>query len=142
MGPNPDANARVTALVVADEGDDRSSLVEAVQGLGLVVRVASGFLDAREALAHDPPDVLVTELRLGAYNGLHLALRGKAVRPGMKAIVVTRTADPVLQKEAAGIGAELLVREPDTTWIASLLASIGTITPDGRLIAVKPAEGA
>src|ERR1700720_2366972 len=45
---------------------------------GLVLRDKSGvvactdFVTARKRLLEDPPDLLVTNLRLEAYNGLHL----------------------------------------------------------------------
>ena len=43
-----------------------------LQGVA-VVRVCESFESARRELFRQPPDLLITNLRLEAYNGLHLA---------------------------------------------------------------------
>ena len=40
--------------------------------------VTADFQTAKSELDEHPPDFLVTELRLGAFNGLHLAVRAQA----------------------------------------------------------------
>jgi DNA-binding response OmpR family regulator len=73
------------------------------------VTLVTSFSAGRESLdAH--PDVLVSEIRLGAFNGLHLALRAQS--QGIPAIVFGDT-DPVLQREADKIGATYLTPECD-----------------------------
>ena len=131
----------VSALVVAPDDSDRAALVEALRHLGVAVHVAADFGAARDLLAAILPDVLITELRLGAYNGLHLVLRCKAVRPQMRAIVLTRAADPVLEREAEQLDAELVVKEGAVDWISRILATLGPVVGNGRLV-TKPADGA
>ena len=73
------------------------------------VTVVRSFAAARDGLA-TLPDLLVSEVRLGAFNGLHLALRAHA--RGIPAIVVGNP-DVVLQREAEKIGATYLTADCD-----------------------------
>jgi len=51
------------------------------------------------------PDLLITELKLGEYNGLHLALRARA--NSLPAMVIGDP-DPVLERDAFEFGATFL----------------------------------
>ena len=62
----------------------------------------------RALLARMAPDILVASVRLGRHNGLHLSLLASLER-GMKATIVVGDADPVLESEAARMGARYLV---------------------------------
>jgi FixJ family two-component response regulator len=65
-----------------------------------------------------PPDVLVTDIRLQGFNGLHLVLR----RPvGTYAIVMSAFPDPVLQTEAVRLGAPFLGKPVETRQLLELL---------------------
>lgn len=132
----------MSALIVTPDASDRGLLTDALRGLGADVDVAYDFHDAKQRLTLTPPDVLITDLRLAAYNGLHLVLRARAVRPQMKAFVLTRTPDPVLQYEATQLGAELVVKEASGGWIAAIVAAIGPLFAGGGHLAGKPVEGA
>jgi DNA-binding NtrC family response regulator len=61
--------------------------------------VRTDFASARRELDEHPPDLIVTEVRLGAFNGLHLAIRAHGRGVATQTIVVG-TPDPVLQAEA------------------------------------------
>jgi hypothetical protein len=63
------------------------------------VSLMTDFDAARHELNVRPPHLLVTELKLGAFNGLHLALRARTQCPRVQAIVIGE-ADCVLQAEA------------------------------------------
>jgi hypothetical protein len=71
------------------------------KALGHQVALATTFAGGR-ALLETAPDLLVAEVKLGEYNGLHLALRAQAA--GVPAIVIG-PADTVLEREAAALGA-------------------------------------
>ena len=58
--------------------------------------MASEFIKAK-ALLDTRPDFLITEVKLGAYNGLHLAIR--AAGQHTPTIVIGHM-DPILQREA------------------------------------------
>ncbi len=83
-------------LLVAPDGGILRGLVPSLRASGYAPKVVADFAAAKEALAARP-DLLVTELKLGAYNGLHLAIRASV--QGTPAIVVGDP-DPVLESEA------------------------------------------
>jgi DNA-binding NtrC family response regulator len=84
--------------------------ISALSLVGFQTRVADSFEEARDMLVAQPPAVLVADIRLGAYNGLHLVLRGKQARPNMAAIVTTDWPDKVLMAEAEAMGATFLLK--------------------------------
>src|SRR5262245_58613491 len=57
------------------------------------VEGCSDFKEARQLLLGDPPDLLVSNLRLGVYNGLHLVYVSALSRTGVRSIVYSDTAD-------------------------------------------------
>ena len=61
-------------------------------------------------LIAEHPDLLITDLRLGPYNGLHLVLWGRTEHPEMATLVTSRIADPVLEAEARRQRAQFLLR--------------------------------
>jgi DNA-binding NtrC family response regulator len=64
------------------------------------------FPRARKTLlSEEPPALLVTNLRLGAYNGLHLVFLAKTSRAGTASIVYAEPMDLGLAREAQRIGA-------------------------------------
>lgn len=142
MRPTPEASGVASALIVGPDRGDRALLGDALRVLGIVVNEAADFHRAKEVLVSTPPDALITELRLGAYNGLHLVLRCKTERPQVKAIVLARAPDPVLQQEAAELDAAFVVREGDGAWIGSIVAALGSLAPNRQVLALPPAEGA
>ena len=98
---------RPVALIVGSN----QSVSEASSELltcGFAVISAGDFAAAKSLLLSHPPDVLITEIRLGEYNGLHLVLRGKSARPEMAALVYFEAPDVVLAREADGLGATVL----------------------------------
>ena len=93
---------RFRILVVAQEQKVSEKLTSWVKALGHQVVLATTFAGGRAQL-EAAPDLLVTELKLGEYNGLHLALRAQAA--GIPAIVVG-PADDVLERDAEALGAQ------------------------------------
>lgn len=96
-------------LVVSAEPALLAARVTALRRSGFSARAAASFPDARRALEHEPPpEVLVTDVRLGPYNGLHLVAVARVEFPRTVAIVVG-VQDHVLEVEAAGLGARYLM---------------------------------
>jgi DNA-binding NtrC family response regulator len=77
--------------------------------MGFQVTVSDNFRDARGRLTAAPA-LLVTELRLGEYNGLHLVFRAKSIRSDIAAMIRTQIADPLLQLEAERMGATFVLK--------------------------------
>ena len=96
-------------LFIGPEGGGRPPMVDALRSLGYTFAIADDFHEAKRVLAAQPPDLLVTHVRLGEYNGLQLVLRGKMTRPEMAAIVVADAPDPVLARDLEEMHATLVL---------------------------------
>jgi CheY-like chemotaxis protein len=111
-----------SALVVEPNEVDLVRVVSVLAGAGFTVTATDNYQDARNRLAAAPPLVLVTEIRLGAFNGLQLALRAEAAGGRRVSVVVTSAfPDPVLQRDADRVGATFALK-PLTA--AALLAAV------------------
>lgn len=77
--------------------DDDPGFVETFGALlrheGYSVAVALTASDARDYLTSHTPDVLITDVRLGAQNGWQLAKFARTHQPDLRVIVVTGCAD-------------------------------------------------
>ena len=91
-------------LVVARDPQLAERLIGWLEESGREATLAASFADAGEHLAARP-SLVITELKLGEYNGLHLAL--KAFVAGIPAIVIGPE-DPVLRRDADKIHAAYL----------------------------------
>lgn len=96
-------------MFIGPQAEHRPEMIDALRELGLTFAIAESFHEAKRVLGAQPPSLLVTHVRLGEYNGLQLVLRGKMIRPGMAAIVVTDRPDPVLERDVAEMDATLLL---------------------------------
>jgi DNA-binding response OmpR family regulator len=81
------------------------------------------FEAARPRLTATSPDVLVSAVQLGEYNGLHLAIIGRDRRPALVAVVVGPH-DAVLAKEAEQHGTTY-IKEPTTE--EALVSKLATL---------------
>jgi hypothetical protein len=89
-------NEHPTILLVAPAGGTARSFVSSLRAAGYSLKVVDDFAAAKEALGARP-ELLITELKLGAYNGLHLAIRAGVQGT---ATIVVGDPDPVLEAEA------------------------------------------
>lgn len=98
----------VEILVVSADPHVLSDRVTALRRAGFSARASSSFPDARRMLEEGPaPEILVTDVRLGPYNGLHLVAVARVEFPRAFAVVIGG-ADHVLEVEATGLGARYL----------------------------------
>lgn len=115
--------AHSRALVVAPTPEIAQSLVDWLSAHGHEVVLLNDFAAARQELDARPPSLLVTELKLGAFNGLHLTLRARARTPSVTAIVIG-DADCVLQAEAREQHTRYLVRPFDERTFAGIVGEM------------------
>jgi DNA-binding NtrC family response regulator len=99
-----------SVLVVEPSPGEAVEIVSALSELGLPVTVSETFTDAKTQLLAQPR-LLITELRLGEYNGLHLVVHGTAARTDMAAVVMSRIDDPVLTAESERLGATFVQKD-------------------------------
>jgi DNA-binding response OmpR family regulator len=97
-------------LLVDDDLSLLGALSRFLADSGFEVVPCSTFEDAKREIATWRPDILVTDVRLGAFNGLQLALLARDVRPDVRVVVFSGYDDPVLKEEARRIGATYLVK--------------------------------
>jgi len=81
-------------------------------GAGYAVVSASSFQAARKALDCVEPDLLIADIRLDAFNGLHLAILSRIERPGTPVIITHVCADSILECEAKRCEAAAFVVDP------------------------------
>jgi DNA-binding NtrC family response regulator len=92
--------------------DDRAVLGLVEQWLtsaGYSVVACDRFETAKQQLADATPDVLLTDVRLGAFNGLQLVILAKEMGPHT-AVVMSAFDDPMLRKDANLCGAGYLAK--------------------------------
>jgi DNA-binding NtrC family response regulator len=117
-------------LLVEPDADLRTTQAVALGSAGHRVQATGSFDDARRALAEGLPDVLITAVRLGAFNGLHLIIRARALRPRVAAILTATAADPALDAEARANGAIVVLAGSDPSSLERLVNSVaGTPQP-------------
>lgn len=76
----------VRVLVVEDDDDLRATLVETLEGLGARAQEASGGWAAWDRLQSEPFDVVLTDVRMPAGDGLEL-IRRLGGRPPVVVII-------------------------------------------------------
>lgn len=88
------------AILVVDSGvGAQAEVMDLLIGAKYRVIGATSFQEAKMLLAANAPDLLITELRLEAFNGLQLVICARSCH-AIPAIVVTSFHDPVLETEA------------------------------------------
>jgi DNA-binding response OmpR family regulator len=100
-------------LLIVD--DDRTFLDAAVEFLtreGFEAVGTDGFGRAVKLLERTSPDVLITDIRLGEYNGLYLLLRFRASHPRMITLVMSGFPDEAIAREARQYGARDYFTKP------------------------------
>lgn len=81
------------------------------------------FEEARAMLRTTRFDVLITDVRLGASNGIQLAVRAREMYPDIRLIVISGFPDDVLRQEAERLGAVFLVKPISSQQLLKLIES-------------------
>ena len=122
--------------------DDDEAVLDMFTGIlrqaGHDVTSFSLFESAKAYLSAAKPDVLISDVRLGAFNGLQLVVFAKLQHPEMIAIVLTGYDDPVLRTEAAHAGASYLVKPIDSERLLELINARPDPRPDTARDTAKP----
>jgi len=98
------------ALVILVNADRRALRhTEALlSDAGHLVAPMWSFVEAKKVLDSVIPDLLVADIRLEAYNGLHLAIRSRHEHPDVPVIVTHAHGDPVIEAQAEQYGAQFV----------------------------------
>jgi CheY-like chemotaxis protein len=98
-------------LVLDDDDTALAGIVELLRDAGYVVTGATTYDAAKRLLALDSYDLLITDIRLRGFNGLHLVRQSHRDRPEMGIIIISGYDEPMIEVEAGRYGAEF-VRKP------------------------------
>jgi len=102
------------SVLIVDEDEQMLGLIgHWLDDAGYEVMACSRFETARDVMMSHPPDALVTDLRLGAYNGLQLALRASQSGPGTAVLVMSAYDDVVSRRDAAAFGGRFMLKPFD-----------------------------
>jgi CheY-like chemotaxis protein len=93
-----------TTLLLADaDSEERFAYAAALRRAGHTVYTAATFAEARATLLRTSPDVLVTQVRLADFNGIHLALWGHRQLPNLRCVLIGAS-DLPLEADARASG--------------------------------------
>ena len=98
-------------LVLDDDEHALSGIVELLRDAGHNVTGAATYDAAKRLLTVSPFDLLVSDVRLRSFNGLHLVMQTRADHPETAIIIITGYDDPLIDLEASRYRADL-VRKP------------------------------
>ena len=107
-GSAPRASKRI--VITDDDAGVLEVMSDWLTAAGHEVVSFNEFEAAKAYLFMHKPDVLITDVRLGAFNGVQLAMLANRDTPGTIAIVLTGFDDPVIRKEATMAGALYFVK--------------------------------
>jgi hypothetical protein len=103
--PSPVPRTRGSILIVEPDARVGRKLRAACVETGVDTVLCPDFQGGRDELERRPPHLLVTNLRLEAYNGLHLVLLSQMTVVGPRCVVHTDRPDYLLVREALAMGA-------------------------------------
>jgi DNA-binding response OmpR family regulator len=98
-------------LVLDDDEHALSGIVELLRDAGHNVTGAATYDAAKRLLAVSPFDLLVSDVRVRSFNGLHLVMQTRADHPETAIIIITGYDDPLIDLEAHRYHADV-VRKP------------------------------
>ena len=90
-------------ILLVEPNADRRQAFASILAAGATVQACADFEAARRTLADTPCGLLITQLRLGPFNGLHLVYLARARL--IRSVVYDETTDLFLAREAQSAGA-------------------------------------
>ena len=128
-------------LLVEPDPRELRRLLRPLDDVGHATHGVETFEAAKRQLDHDTPDLLITNSRLGAFNGLHLVIWSTFEHPQVSAAILDPQADPVLRAQTEQLGAVYRAYPIDAVNLVALSAidqPLGHWTPVRRWPRIKP----
>jgi two-component system, response regulator FlrC len=97
-------------LLVEPDAAVGVGLTGALQQSGFDVLCVRVFEDAIKLVRERPIALLITAVRLGPYNGLHLIMRARGQSPRLPAIITSPAHDALVEADAASLQVAYLAR--------------------------------
>jgi DNA-binding response OmpR family regulator len=98
-------------LVLDDDEHALDGIAEMLRDTGYDVTPASSYEAAKTLVAASPYDLLITDVRLRGFNGLHLVMQCKRDSPEMGVMIMTGYDEPLMELEASRYNAQF-IRKP------------------------------
>jgi DNA-binding response OmpR family regulator len=116
-----------------DDPHALAGLAELLADAGYDVTCSSTFQDARQRLDETLFDLLITDVRLRSFNGLHLVMQCRRALPEMAIMIMTGYDEPLMELEAARYKAGF-VRKPvePATFLAQVGETLGAVRRERR----------
>lgn len=108
-------------LIVDEDRGARDQLAQLLTREGYETLTAGDVPTTMRLLTASAPDLLITDIRLDTYNGLHIIVMAPTPIP---AIVLTSFADPVIEADARRLGAEYLVKPVSPARLLAVVAAM------------------
>jgi DNA-binding NtrC family response regulator len=121
MASPSSASTQLRLLIVDDDVNLLDAMLRSLRESVQKVVACESFEKARQALKDEAFDALITDVRLGAFNGLQLAVMARDMYPDMRLIVFSGFDDPVLRADADQVGAVYLVKPVGSSELLKLL---------------------
>jgi DNA-binding response OmpR family regulator len=99
-----------TAIVVDADVAELRRTTQALEEAGFIVMTANSFPKAKALLESVTPEIVIAEIKLEAFNGLHLAALCAASRPGTPFVITHHVYDAVFDADAQRLGAAFIVK--------------------------------
>ena len=117
-------------LIVDPDLASADRIEQILSGAGYIVATVESFEEAKTQIALDCPDLLITDVRLGAFNGFHLIVRSVSDCPDLPAIVTTSTDKAFTKAEAERQGITYLPKPwHPPAWLETVAALLNGKTP-------------
>lgn len=125
------AENAMTSVFVVDDDQLVSALVATwLSKAGYAVKTCSTFVEAKRRILADSPPVLVVDVRLKGFNGIHLAILARQLNPETRIVVLSGFDDPVLRRDALALGATYLLKPLNSAALLTAIESSGRAQAD------------
>ena len=115
-----------SVLLVEADPAIRATHTAWLERAGYRVTAVTSYDAARHAMSREVPQLLITGVRLGAFNGLHLIIQARVATARMGAVVLASAGDRGLERDAHAEGAIFLVEPVSAdTLLAAAAEAVG-----------------
>jgi DNA-binding NtrC family response regulator len=120
-------------LVLDDDEHALGGIVELLRDAGHHVTGAATYDSAKRLLGASTFDLLISDVRLRSFNGLHLVMQTRADHPDMAVVIITGYEDPMIDLEAHRYRAEV-VKKPirPAAFLATVATALGSVRRQRR----------
>ena len=109
-------------LVLDDDEHALAGIVELLRDADHHVTAAATYDTAKRLLAVSAYDLLITDVRLRGFNGLHLVMQSRVDYPDMAVVIITGFEDPMLELEAGRYNAKLIKKPIKTAQFLAVVS--------------------